>query len=101
MSAQRYFPHRFSIGDDNKVSLVIVNNYLFPVKVSVIDEIPAQFQDRKWLRRAFVQQKQAQEIEYNLKPLSRGVYEFHDINVYAQGPMQLVKRRYIFPARRC
>lgn len=98
VTAQRIMADRFSIGDENKVSLMIVNNYVFPVKISVIDEIPDQFQDRTWLRRTFIQPKQATEIDYFLKPLSRRIYDFHDINVYAQGPLHFVKRRYIFPA---
>src|SRR5687767_2091959 len=49
MSAERLTTDRFSIGDENKVSLVLANHYAWPVQVSVIDEIPIQFQDRQWL----------------------------------------------------
>ncbi|MDZ4810125.1 MAG: DUF58 domain-containing protein [Bacteroidota bacterium] len=38
-------------------------------------------------------------MEYSLKPASRGEYVFNDINVFALGPLQLVKRRYIFSLR--
>ncbi len=36
---------------------------------------------------------------YNLVPKTRGEYVFEDINVYVHAPLQLVKRRFIFPSR--
>ena len=97
MEAHRIVPDRFSIGDPNKVNLVFRNLYSFPVRISVIDEIPFQFQERKWLRKAQVGVNAQEEMEYVLRPTTRGEYEFHDINVFVHGPLKLVKRRYIFP----
>lgn len=97
--AKRNTAGRFSIGDENKVILQLENKYLFPVRVSIIDEIPVQFQDRKWLRKAWISSGTKQELEYSLKPASRGEYIFENINVYVHAPLQLVKRRYIFQAK--
>lgn len=94
--ADRVVGERFSIGDENKVLLTLHNQYSYPVRISIIDEIPEQFQDRKWLRRAELAAGATQELEYTLRPVSRGEYVFHDINVYVHAPLQLVKRRYIF-----
>ena len=49
--AERQMSDRFSIGDLNKVKLVFTNLYSFPVRISVIDELPFQFQERKWMRK--------------------------------------------------
>ena len=68
--------------------------------MSVIDELPEQFQERNWLRKAKVENNASYEIEYSLKPLIRGEYEFGNINVFVHGPLRLVKRRLIFPARK-
>ena len=46
MSAKRITTDRFSIGDPNKVVLHLKNKHDFPVRVSVIDELPVQFQER-------------------------------------------------------
>src|SRR5690349_6366182 len=46
IAAGRVTPERFSIGDENKVLLRIDNHYPFPVRISVIDELPDQFQER-------------------------------------------------------
>jgi uncharacterized protein (DUF58 family) len=95
--AQRMVSDRFSIGDNNKVVLHLHNKYPFPARITVIDEIPFQFQERKWLRKANLAAGEKFEMEYTLRPVSRGEYIFYDINVYVHGPLQLVKRRYIFP----
>ncbi|MFZ1259850.1 MAG: DUF58 domain-containing protein, partial [Chitinophagaceae bacterium] len=71
-----------------------------PVRTSIIDELPVQFQERKWIRKAIVGRNDEYELQYFLKPDTRGEYIFNDINVYVHAPLQLVKRRYIFPARK-
>lgn len=97
--AERDTTDRFSIGDENKVALKIANKYSFPVFISVIDEIPVQFQDRTWLRKLKISGNSTQSIDYTLRPVSRGEYVFESINVFVQAPLQLVKRRYVFPAK--
>ena len=98
--AKRITGERFSIGDANKVILEVNNEYGFPVRISIIDELPVQFQDRKWLKKTQLAPGEMKEIEYVLRPTSRGEYIFHDINVYANGPLQLVKRRYRIEAQK-
>ncbi|HSU27512.1 MAG TPA: DUF58 domain-containing protein [Chitinophagaceae bacterium] len=98
LGAERITTDRFSIGDQNKVLINLKNNYRFPLRVSVIDEMPVQFQERTWLKKMRLAGNAKGELEYSLQPLSRGEYEFRDINAFAHGPLQLVKRRYIFPA---
>ena len=97
--ASRITAGRFSIGDENKVSLKLENKYSFPVRVSILDELPVQFQERKWLRKAKIASNEKKGLEYSLKPESRGEYVFDNINVYVHAPLQLVKRRYTFTAR--
>ena len=96
--AKRTSTDRFSIGDPNKVVIQLINKYSFRVRVSVIDELPVQFQERNWIRKAKIEVDPI-EIEYFLQPMTRGEYIFERINVFVHGPLQLVKRRYIFPAR--
>lgn len=98
MQASRMTAGRFSIGDENKVVLRLYNSYYFPVRVSIIDEIPVQFQDRQWLKKCRLGANSRQEIEYSLKPTTRGEYQFDNINIYVHAPLQLVKRRYVIPA---
>jgi uncharacterized protein (DUF58 family) len=97
--AERMVSDRFSIGDANKVVIRLVNQYGFPVRTSIIDELPVQFQERKWIRRATIGRHAEYQLEYLLHPATRGEYVFNDINVFVHAPLQLVKRRYIFPQR--
>ena len=99
IQATRLVPDRLSIGDVNKVMIRLVNNYGFPVRTSIIDELPDQFQERKWIKKVKMERDATQELEYLLTPTSRGEYVFNNINVYAHAPLQLVKRRFSFPAR--
>jgi len=46
VSARRVLPEKLSNGDDNKIEIHIRNQYIFPVKSNIIDEIPFQFQKR-------------------------------------------------------
>jgi len=98
LQAERITGDRFSIGEENPVSIRLLNRYGFPVKVSVIDELPYQFQARQWIRKMSLDQKE-QVLSYTVRPETRGEYVFHDINVYVQGPLQLVRRRFIFPSQ--
>jgi len=99
MEAKRIVSERFSIGDDNKVFIRLFNHYAFPVRTSIIDELPVQFQERKWIKKIRIDRMAESLFEYVLKPTTRGEYIFEDINVYVHAPLKLVKRRYIFPAQ--
>jgi uncharacterized protein (DUF58 family) len=99
VAAARDPGERFSIGDANKVIIRLYNHYVFPLKSSVIDEVPIQFQERNWLKKLVIPAGREIQFDYYLTPLTRGEYVFDDINVYAHGILRLVKRRYIFPSR--
>jgi len=98
IEAERGVPERMSNGDINRVRLKVRNNYAFKVDVEVIDELPLQFQIRNWTRRLQVNAGDEADISYELKPSERGEYEFGDINVYVDGPLGLISRRYRIPA---
>jgi uncharacterized protein (DUF58 family) len=99
IEAERILSDRFSIGDDNRVLIRLFNHYAFPVRMGIIDELPVQFQERKWMKKLRIDRTAESRLDYSLKPTTRGEYVFDDINVYVHAPLQLVIRRYIFPAR--
>ena len=93
--SKRITAERFSNGDQNKVLLHIDNDYSFPVMLSVIDELPVQFQERNWMRKLKIDAGNNSEIEYSLRPVQRGEYVFGNVNIYVYSPLAIVKRRYI------
>jgi uncharacterized protein (DUF58 family) len=97
--AERITSDRFSIGDMNKVVIKLFNHYGFSIRVSIIDELPIQFQERKWIRKAKINRDTEYQLDYSLRPATRGEYIFDNINVFIHAPLQLVKRRYVFAAK--
>ena len=67
ISARREAADRFSVGDPNKVAIHLRNHYVFPVRVSVIDELPIQFQERNWIRKSKMDANASCDIDYHLE----------------------------------
>lgn len=94
--ARRTHAERFSNGDENPVRLDVENRYVFPIHVEVIDEIPHQFQRRDVLFRAAIEAGSGIVINYSLRPVKRGAYEFGTVNVFVSDKIGLISRRYKF-----
>jgi uncharacterized protein (DUF58 family) len=92
--ATRTNAERFSNGDENTVRIDVQNFYNFPVSVEVIDEIPHQFQRRDVLFKTKISAKESKIIQYQLRPVKRGEYEFGKINVYAGSPVSFLQKRF-------
>lgn len=93
ISAQRHAPERFSNGDHNKLNIELTNNYTFKAFVTVIDEIPVQFQHRDFKMTATIPAGETVIAKYTLRPVERGEYMFQDIHLLTKSPLQLVVRR--------
>jgi uncharacterized protein (DUF58 family) len=95
VSAERFLEGRLSNGDENKIVILLHNNYDYRLTGTLIDELPYQFQERKWERKVMLTDRSTTEILYRVKPTERGEYHFGAINFYANGPLTFVKRRFI------
>ncbi|MEC5146876.1 DUF58 domain-containing protein [Chitinophaga sp. 212800010-3] len=93
---ERKLSPRFSNGDNNEVVLTLQNRYPFPVDVSIIDELPVQFQQRDFNLAATVPAGQTYSFRYELRPVERGIYNFGYTNVFIQSVLGLVCRRFVF-----
>lgn len=94
LEGQRTLPERFSNGDPNPVRLSFANRYPFPVRLTVIDEIPFQFQLRDASFDVQVAAQAKQRVQYLLRPTERGEYNFGSMNVLAESPLGLVRRKF-------
>lgn len=92
--ARRKAPDRFSNGDENPVGLVLANDYGFPIRLDVIDEVPVQFQVRDERFRLALGAGEEQRLRYTLRPTERGEYHFGAVLAYAAGPVGLLLRRF-------
>jgi uncharacterized protein (DUF58 family) len=98
MEAARSLKPRLSNGDENEVTITLYNRYEFPVHFILIDELPLQFQERTWKRLGKVEAAGTAVVRYFLRPTERGAYFFGNINLQAEGPLRLVRRRFVFEA---
>lgn len=95
VKGERILPEKFSNGDENPVNLVINNYYTFTVNVTIIDEIPEQFQVRDFSILRKLDASSTQEIQYKLRPVERGEYLFGTLNIYVTSVFGLISRRFI------
>ena len=93
IKAKRLLPERLSNGDQNKIQIILSNDYSFRAGIRIIDELPIQFQKRDFLLRDIISSEEEHILHYFLKPVERGEYTFHNLNVFVTTPLNLVVRR--------
>jgi uncharacterized protein (DUF58 family) len=94
LEGQRHLPKLMSLGDNNRIHLDISNYSNLRLKLTLIDEIPFQFQKRDFEMRLILRGGEARRTEYDLRPTERGEYTFGFINLFAETLLGLVQRRF-------
>ena len=94
ITSARITPPRFSIGDDNVVTLSLNNSYPFKIKGRLVEELPFQFQERDFNMEISMGYRSRQTMYYTLRPLSRGAYSFGYLLCFVSTPIGLLKRRF-------
>jgi uncharacterized protein (DUF58 family) len=98
--ARREVPEKLSNGDENELKVFIENFYRFPITLTIIDEIPHQFQVRDFNYSVSIPVGGKHVINYLLRPVKRGEYNFGGLNIYLSSQIGLVKRRFIFDQKK-
>jgi len=96
IKGSRILPEKFSNGDANEVILRISNQYAFPIRLFILDEIPEQFQKRDFGFYCEIGPGKMVEEIYHLIPSYRGTYLFGSLHLFAAGRLGLVRKRYSF-----
>lgn len=94
--ARRSMLDKLSNGDLNDVKLYLENHYLFTATVSVIDELPIQFQLRDLNFELKLAPGEKKTVTYSVRPVKRGEYSFGAVNVYISNAIGFIQRRYRF-----
>lgn len=97
VDASRQLPKVFSLGDPNPVSLRLRNRSTRQLQVSVIDELPVEFQIRDFEEKARLLPGESIGLRYELTPVKRGAYSFGDIRLFAQTRLGLIQRHIRIP----
>lgn len=100
LAARRELPGRLSNGDANPVSIFLRSRYGFPVRATVIDELPSQLQRRDSGTTVALTPGGEMRLRYSVRPTERGEYDFGRILAYVRSPLGLARRRYAFPEAR-
>jgi uncharacterized protein (DUF58 family) len=96
--AKRVLSDKFSNGDDNPIRIYLENRFFRKAKLEIVDEIPHQFQRRDISFAIDVKARAEGQLEYDLHPTKRGVYQFGAIRVFMLSRWGLCARRYSFDA---
>ena len=94
--ATRNLPERMSNGEENILYWTLQNNYPFPAKLQLIDDFPENWQIRNFERRAKLEPGKKTRLAYAIKPGERGEFNFGNLYVFIQSPLQLIVRRKTF-----
>lgn len=93
VDVERETPGVLSLGDANPIKLKLRSRARMGLHVELIDELPEQFQERKFSLSMELGAGKSFERTYELRPLSRGEYHFGRINLYLSTGLGLVRRR--------
>lgn len=86
----------FSLSDPNPVEVYVENAGNLRLNLNVVDELPVQFQQRDFEARLTLRPGEPFVIRHMLRPMSRGIYAFGNINVFISTRLGLVERRLVF-----
>ncbi|MBB4080186.1 uncharacterized protein (DUF58 family) [Lewinella aquimaris] len=93
VSAVRRPPEVFSLGDEMQVLLLIHNEGTANLDLTITDELPAELQVRDHRIQLMLPAGQKRTVGYGVRPLSRGRYDFGNLNLFVRSKLGLVERR--------
>ncbi len=94
VKANRDVAVKLSNGDFNDINYQVESQYHFPVTISVIDELPIQFQHRTVLWSKKCAPNQAYQFTHKVRPVTRGKYFFGKMRLMVQTVFGLLSLRY-------
>lgn len=92
-AASRKVSEKLSNGEENEVSLFIINKMPFTLHIKITDEQPVQLQEREMMLKTTLGPKKRTRINYTITPKQRGIYHFGDIILFFQSQLGMVQRR--------
>ena len=93
---ERRLSQVFSLSDPNEVTIALENQGNIYLNTTITDELPVQFQRRDFEVKCALPPGQPYLAQHTLRPLSRGVYAFGNINLFVSTRIGLVERKLVF-----
>ena len=95
IEAERIIPKSLSLGDYNTIIIRVKNKFTQSYTVDFLDELPFELQERKFKMDFQLDGGDELELNYSVKPLSRGEYAFGDMQFYLTTRLGFFKRKII------
>ena len=92
---RRKLPRVLSLGDGTDVEIEVQNRNNIRLRIGLIDELPYQLQIRDFYQEFTLTPEEQILLKYNIRPLSRGAYEFGNIVLFLSSPLGVLERRFV------
>jgi uncharacterized protein (DUF58 family) len=86
-------PTVLSLGDENPITITLLNKSSLTLHAELIDELPEQFQIRDFSRHLSLAPDKVEVQHYSLRPLTRGEYNFGHTHLFVTTAIGLIRRR--------
>ena len=96
IQTKRIVPEKLSNGDDNPISITVVNRFQFKTQIKIIDELPIQWQIRDFKIESNLKPSEEKTFNYQVRPTERGEYHFGNVNIFSSSSIGLIARRQQF-----
>ncbi len=94
LKIRRHLPRIFSLGDQNPIRITIENISSQIYGLTVVDELPPEFQKRDFEFSFKLKPFEEKEIVYEVNPKVRGEYRFGYVNVFLDSFLGILQRKY-------
>lgn len=94
---RRIFAERMNLGDENTITVEIINQTLQPLSVSIYEGYPLAMQMRGIFWSKVLLPRKKESMRYNFKPTERGLYEFTETVIFIRSTLFLAQRRITIP----
>ncbi len=99
ISAERRVPKVLSLSDEMNIRVEVHNTGTEAVNVVLTDELPADLQIRDHQIAFDLPADSDRELTYTIRPMTRGEYDFGNINLFLTTAWKLAERRLEIPAQ--
>ncbi len=91
---KRHMDDVLSNTDDNRISIELLSEFGLPLQIKILEELPVQFQERKFEMKEKLKAGDEKTLRYKLRPTTRGEFHFGKTHLYAGTTIGLIQRRF-------
>ncbi|MFT7120962.1 MAG: hypothetical protein ACJAZ9_001140 [Neolewinella sp.] len=95
ITAERLLPKVLSLSDEMQIRIKVHNASSHSVTAQVVDELPFDLQIRDHQIDLELEGESDKELRYPVRPLTRGEYEFGQINIFLRSKLRLAEWRLV------